>query len=234
MQPAQQLKFIRGFGISSDANARADSLRQVLLAGAEVYEALKMPPGALRENILLEGDIAELRSGQLLRVGNAVLRLTIPCEVCKKLNEVRPGLPRELQGQRGLLARVVASGEIALHNLALILPVPLDAIPSDPRARIYDLLCKVPSGRVVATMAAIAVLGLVKGYVRVLPRVLKAAPVGIPVHRMVTAQHSLLAKHLPDQMERLQAEGVRFERGRVRTSFVWDAVNYFGVEPTLT
>ena len=112
MRHPESITLERGHGILGDANARVDSPRQVLVAGQQTYEELGLPTGALRENILLDSDIPQLQSGQLLLVGGAVLRMTFPCEVCRKLKDVRPDLAKAVVGRRGMLARVVTSGQV--------------------------------------------------------------------------------------------------------------------------
>ncbi len=230
IETVPMVRCFRGHGILGDANARQDSARQVLIAGADVYDDLEMPTGALRENILVDGNISQWRSGQLVCVGQSVLRLTFPCEVCRKLNGVRPDLARELVDRRGMLARVVTSGQVDVGSRIEVLSRRLPSIPTHPRARIYDLLSKVPRGRVVTCMAAIAVLGLLKGYARVIPRVLKDAPEDTPVHRMVATDRSLMERHLPGQRRWLSSEGVEFDGERVRERSLWDAERYFGHE----
>ncbi len=223
-------QLVRGLGIRGDTNARRNSARQVLIAGCCLYEELGLPTGALRENILVDSEVTEWRSGQLLRIGTATLRVTFACEVCKKLNVVRPGLARCAVGRRGVLARVVVSGQVGCGDRVEVLRTRLPAIPNEPRERIYDLLLKTPRGRVTSSVAAISVLGLLRGYARVLPRVLKGAPEHIPVHRMVTANQSLIERHVPYQRGILRAEGVQFDGGRVNQRFLWNAIEYFGPE----
>lgn len=230
MQLVSTLRCLRGRGIHGDTNAVESSARQVLIGSKQVYRDLELPTGALRENILIDGELSEWKSGQLVRLGTTVLRLTFPCEVCKKVNAVRPTLAKELLGRRGMLARVVKSGRIERGSRVEVLPETLPSIPTQPRARIYDLLSTIPLGRVVACMSALAVLGLVRGYARVVPRVLKDAPANTPVHRMVATDRSLMERHLPQQRFLLLSEGVKFEGVRVSEQSVWDAVRYFGSE----
>jgi MOSC domain-containing protein YiiM len=35
------------------------------------------------------------------------------CDPCSRMDEIRPGLQTELDGRRGMLARVVRGGEVA-------------------------------------------------------------------------------------------------------------------------
>ena len=38
------------------------------------------------------------------------------CDPCSRMDEIRPGLQQELDGRRGMLARVVQSGEVAKND----------------------------------------------------------------------------------------------------------------------
>ena len=51
--------------------------------------------------------------GQRLRVGGAEFEITMVCDPCSRMDEIRPGLQQELDGRRGMLARVVQGGEVA-------------------------------------------------------------------------------------------------------------------------
>jgi MOSC domain-containing protein YiiM len=35
------------------------------------------------------------------------------CDPCSRMDEIRPGLQAELEGRRGMLARVLETGEVA-------------------------------------------------------------------------------------------------------------------------
>jgi MOSC domain-containing protein YiiM len=101
-------------GFEGCAHGRTGSRRQVLLVENEALREFGLAPGILRENVTTEGiRLAELKPGELLLVGNtAVLEVTIPCEPCDRLEAIRNGLQNELQGQRGILCRVVEGGVI--------------------------------------------------------------------------------------------------------------------------
>lgn len=80
---------------------------------AETLEELRLAPGAIKQNILTRGlDVRALRRGQRLRIGEALLEITIPCAPCKRMDDIRPGLQRDLRGRRGMLCRVLEGGRI--------------------------------------------------------------------------------------------------------------------------
>jgi len=91
--------------------------REVLLASKEHLDAVGVEPGAIRENVTVEGmDVHEWPVGQHMRVGGALLEITMVCDPCHRMDELRPGLRAEIDGRRGMLAHVVESGEIALGD----------------------------------------------------------------------------------------------------------------------
>ena len=51
--------------------------------------------------------------GQRVRIGGAEFEITMVCDPCSRMEEIRPGLQAEIDGRRGMLARVVRSGEVA-------------------------------------------------------------------------------------------------------------------------
>ena len=61
-------------------------------------------------------DVHDWPVGQRVRVGEAVLEITMVCDPCHKMDELREGLRAELDGRRGMLAHVVDGGEIALGD----------------------------------------------------------------------------------------------------------------------
>jgi MOSC domain-containing protein YiiM len=110
-------------GFTQCAHGRRGSKRQILLMAAETLEALQVPPGAVKENIVTRGlELRGLPRGQQLRVGQALLEVTIPCEPCKRMDDVRPGLQQELRGRRGMLCRVVEGGWIRAGDRVEVLP----------------------------------------------------------------------------------------------------------------
>ncbi|HEY8417029.1 MAG TPA: MOSC domain-containing protein [Limnochordales bacterium] len=114
MQPLAEAEVRANWGVVGDHHARPDSSRQVLLVEAETLERLGLAPGAVRENITVRGvDLMSLGRGSLLRLGDEVeLEITKYCTPCQRLEETRPGLMREITGQRGMLAHVVRGGRL--------------------------------------------------------------------------------------------------------------------------
>ena len=121
MEPVTAAKAIENLGLAGDRHAKADSKRQVLLIEADTLEKLGLRAGDVRENITTRGiALMELPLGTRLRIGEAMLELTVECEPCSLMDELRPGLRETLKGQRGMLARVTQSGTLSVGDLILV------------------------------------------------------------------------------------------------------------------
>lgn len=223
MEERLSLECLGGVGIRGDANALAASPRQVLLVDEDVYRRLELPRSALRENLLVRGLCdARLRSGDILRSpSGVVLRVTLDCEPCHKLNAVRPGLAREVLGERGVLARVVTSGPLVPGEAFQVVRRGLDALAPTFGGRVHHILRAVPEGRVTTLREITIMAGVPKSFARVLPRILRAAPVDVPVHRSVTSSGELMTAHIARQRQLLEEEGLQIEDGRVPASAIW-------------
>ncbi len=91
--------------------------REVLLVSKEHLDAVGVAPGAIRENVTVEGaDVQSWPVGQHVKVGGALLEITMVCDPCHRMDELREGLRAELDDKRGMLAHVVEGGEIALGD----------------------------------------------------------------------------------------------------------------------
>ncbi len=117
MEPRAQLRAIEGWGLEGDRHAHAGGTRQVLLMDEETLAAFGLEAGTVKENITTRGiPLNTLAVGTRLRVGGVLLELTHICTPCCRMDEIREGLRTSLQGQRGMLARVVEGGEIAVGD----------------------------------------------------------------------------------------------------------------------
>jgi MOSC domain-containing protein YiiM len=124
MQALGEARAIEDRGLEGCAHGRPGSQRQVLLMDVETLSDLGLAPGILKENITTQGlNLHALPRGQRLRVGDAILEVTLACEPCKLMDDIRPGLQQELRGRRGQLCRVVQSGLIRLSDPIRLLPL---------------------------------------------------------------------------------------------------------------
>ena len=76
----------------------------------------------MRENFTVRGaDVMAWPVGARVRAGGAEFEITMVCDPCELMEEIRPGLQAELEGKRGMLARVVAGGNVALGDAVAVL-----------------------------------------------------------------------------------------------------------------
>lgn len=118
MRPVPSANLITGVGIEGDKHAVATSHRQVLLDDQEALDEVGVEPGTIKENLTVQGlHVMGLAPGTRVRLGeSAVLEITEVCEPCFRMDEIRIGLKAELVGRRGMLARVVNGGPIAVGD----------------------------------------------------------------------------------------------------------------------
>ena len=164
---------LAGTGLAQDRHADPRSPRQLLLAGRQIYERLALPPHALRENLLVDLDTAQLASGTVLQVGPEVsIRLMFACEACGRLDLQRPGLAGRVGAQRGMLARVVQGGTMRVGDAIRVLGGQMPPWPDDWRERVAQVLDVVPEGFVVAYRDLARLAGIQSTYCRAFPRLL--------------------------------------------------------------
>jgi MOSC domain-containing protein YiiM len=112
----ERRRAIEGQGLEGCAHANPPR-REVLFVSKEHLDSVGVEPGAIRENITIEGDDVQAWSvGQRVRAGEAEFEITMVCDPCHRMDELRDGLRSELDGKRGMLARVVESGEVAVGD----------------------------------------------------------------------------------------------------------------------
>lgn len=117
MDGHERVRALADHGLEGCAHARPGNKRQVLFASSEHLDAVGVEPGRIRENFTVEGeDVQAWSVGQVVRVGGAVFEVTMVCDPCERMDQIRPGLRRELEGRRGMLARVREGGEVALGD----------------------------------------------------------------------------------------------------------------------
>jgi MOSC domain-containing protein YiiM len=111
-------------GFAGCAHARPGGKRQVLLMDRETLEVLGLQPGTIRENITTEGlNVNGLEAGELLRIGDAIFEVTIPCTPCGHIEKIRQGLRHEIRGRRGMMCRVRQGGVIRIGDTIERLPI---------------------------------------------------------------------------------------------------------------
>ncbi len=117
----ERVTAVAGHGIDGCAHAGRPR-RQVLFASRQHLDELDLEPGAIRENLTIEGvDVHEWPIGQQVRAGGAVFEITMVCDPCQKMDALRDGLRAELEGRRGMLARIVEGGQVAVGDTVELL-----------------------------------------------------------------------------------------------------------------
>lgn len=222
-----QLRLMAGSGITGDANAQVGSPRQLLLVDLPLLKPFGLQPGDLRENILLDQGTEMWQSGQMLQIGETLIRLTFRCEPCVYLETLQPGLAKQMRGQRGWLGIVVMGGAIAPGDPVTLTSEQLPPLPDDARGRFDQFVARIPPGAIVTTKQLILALGVTPSHYRVIPTFLKQAEAHLPVHRIVAIDGSLFTKHLPHQAAQLAAEGVEIVAGKVSDRHYWQPQNFY-------
>jgi hypothetical protein len=172
--PAPQIEALAGEGLPGDRHAAPLSPRQVLLASASAYADFRLPAHALGENLLVDIDTARLRSGTVLRVGDAVLlRLMFQCEACGYLDSYQHGVAARIGRRRGMLARVLAGGAVRPGDRIVDTGCALPPWSDDWRERVAQVLRAVPDGMVLTYAQLAHLAGVQSTYCRAFPRVLK-------------------------------------------------------------
>jgi MOSC domain-containing protein YiiM len=115
--PHERRRAIAGEGLEGCAHANPPK-REVLFVSAEHLESVGVEPGVIRENLTIEGtDVEQWPIGQRVKVGDeAVFEITMVCDPCQRMEAIREGLRVELEGKRGMLARVVEPGDVAVGD----------------------------------------------------------------------------------------------------------------------
>jgi MOSC domain-containing protein YiiM len=114
MDMRETARAVAGYGLEGCAHARPGTKREVLFASREHLDAVGVEPGRIRENFTVEGDdVHTWPVGQLVRAGGALFEITMVCDPCERMDAIRPGLRAELEGRRGMLARVLETGNVS-------------------------------------------------------------------------------------------------------------------------
>jgi MOSC domain-containing protein YiiM len=119
--PLERAKLIEFLGIDGDLKSgTGDRQLNVMLAEnlAELLaEGFKTSPGELGEQIVISGIPADaLVPGARVRLGSAVIEVTIPRTGCARFETIQGKTKQAAAGRLGVLARVIAGGEIAVGD----------------------------------------------------------------------------------------------------------------------
>ncbi|MGH3053138.1 MAG: MOSC domain-containing protein [Gaiellaceae bacterium] len=103
-------------GLEGCAHSRSGK-RSVLFVSADDLDAVGVEPGTIRENFTVRGaDVMSWPVGQRLGIGEAKFEVSMVCDPCELMEVIRPGLQAEIEGRRGMLARVLKTGRVAVGD----------------------------------------------------------------------------------------------------------------------
>ena len=116
MEPLESARVFENEGVEGCAHRRGGK-RNVLFVAAEDLEALGVEPGAVKENFTVRGaEVMKWPVGQRLAIGDAEFEVSMICDPCELMETIRPGLQTDIDGRRGMLARVLKSGQVAVGD----------------------------------------------------------------------------------------------------------------------
>jgi MOSC domain-containing protein YiiM len=116
MEPLESARVFENEGVEGCAHRRSGK-RSVLFVALEDLEALDVAPGAVKENFTVSGaDVMRWPLGHRLTIGDAEFEISMVCDPCENMEKIRPGLQAELEGRRGMLARVTKTGRVSVGD----------------------------------------------------------------------------------------------------------------------
>ena len=115
---------ISGMGLEGDRSCSTENVRQVLFMDKETLDRMELAPGQIKENITTQGlDLTQAKAGQVFLLGEDVtMEVVGECEPCSKMDAIKPGLREELDGRRGMLAKVINGGAFKVGDTVRIEP----------------------------------------------------------------------------------------------------------------
>src|SRR6187431_3188064 len=123
MEELETAQVFENEGVEGCAHRRGGK-RNVLFVAAEDLESVGVTPGRVKENFTVRGaDVMSWRVGQRLQIGDAEFEISMVCDPCELMEEIRPGLQAELEGKRGMLAKVLRTGRVSRGDEVVLLPV---------------------------------------------------------------------------------------------------------------
>jgi MOSC domain-containing protein YiiM len=116
MEPLESARVFENEGVEGCAHRRGGK-RNVLFVAAEDIEALGVAPGAVKENFTVRGaEVMRWPIGHRLMIGEAEFEISMVCDPCENMEKIRPGLQAELEGRRGMLAKVTKTGRVTVGD----------------------------------------------------------------------------------------------------------------------
>ncbi len=109
-------------GVFIDKFYGLNANRSVLITSLGSYEIAKQNNidihyGQLGENILIDFNLDMLRLNMQLKIGEVILEVTQHCTICNSLSKIDEKLPKLLEHDRGVFAKVIHGGIIKQGNV---------------------------------------------------------------------------------------------------------------------
>ena len=122
MDPLEMVELIAGKGVAGSVGR--STRRQVTVIEREVWDRVQgelgaeIPPAARRANLMISGVALVETRGQLLRIGEAVIRIGGHTTPCERMDEAHPGLQDALRAHwgGGAFAQVIIGGTIRIGD----------------------------------------------------------------------------------------------------------------------
>lgn len=120
MTPVQAVVAESGMGLVGDVSFGRNK-RQVLFIERETLDEFNLVPGQVKENVTVLGiELAGLPTGTQLQAGEVLFEVTGDCAPCQFIEDMRPGLMKEMDGRRGTLCKVLNGGKIQVNDVVAI------------------------------------------------------------------------------------------------------------------
>jgi MOSC domain-containing protein YiiM len=122
MDPLEQVELIAGSGVAGSVGR--STRRQVTVIEREVWDRVQrelgatIPPAARRANLMISGVALVETRGQVLRIGEALIKIGGHTTPCERMDEAYPGLQDALRAQwgGGAFAQVLVGGTIRIGD----------------------------------------------------------------------------------------------------------------------
>jgi hypothetical protein len=186
MTPVDRL-LLSDDGVEGDAGPSGRNPRQVTVVHADSLRALGITGAGSRSNMVLGGPVPRLRSGALVKSGDAAVRITFACEACAHGAQLAGVPTSRFRRLARFLGMVVKSGPVESGGPVTVNPGVFESAPDDFRARTLWALERIPPARVVTSTEFLQAIGAGRSYARVLPRWIRLAGPGKPTHRVLRA-----------------------------------------------
>lgn len=215
-----QINLINGVGVDGDVHRSPLSPRQVLLVSKEVLTDYNLQAGELNENITIQGlNIDKLKSGNIIRVGNATLKVTVANEKCNVVQS-------QIKKNRGIYATVVTGGNIRNNDAVQIISEESRELSNRRFDLFLHFINQIPIGKVVTYNEILTAIGGKKAHLRIIPTFIKKAALSstlTPIHRILDSKGQLLSTYVSNQRSLLAQENIAIIRNRVDISkYLWN------------